>query len=128
MAVRQAPAEPIELGLIQGHAPDSKEEYWVAQALYKFNIPFDFQWEIFGGVSRRGGLIVDFIVWNPMINPLLVHGEYWHRGEAQGGDVTRMVAIASYFKIAIENILVLWGEDAQSQEEVEQWVRINVAN
>ena len=126
--VQPLPPEEEPIGLIQGKMPDSKEEYWVAQALYKFDIPFDFQWEIFGGVSRRGGLIVDFIVWNPMINPLLVHGEYWHRGELDGGDKTALVSIASYFKVAIENILVLWGEDAQSEEEVEQWVRINVAN
>ena len=122
------PPEEEPIGLIQGKMPDSKEEYWVAQALYKYDIPFDFQWEIFSGRSRRGGLIVDFVVWNPMFNPLLVYGDYWHRGELQGGDVTRMAAIASYFKVAIENILVLWGKDAETEEDVDSWVRENVAN
>ena len=126
--VQPLPLEEEPIGLIKGQMPDSKEEYWVAQALYKYDVDFEFQWEIGGGTSRRGGLTVDSVVWNPMINPLLVYGEYWRRGEAQGGDVTRMIAIDDYFKVAIENILVLWGEDAQTQEDVEQWVRENVAN
>ena len=31
---------PEELGLIQGMMPDSKEEWWVAQALWKYKVPF----------------------------------------------------------------------------------------
>ena len=42
--------------------------------------------------------------------------------------MTRVVAIADYFKVAIENILILWGKDAETEEDVEQWVRENVAN
>ena len=121
-------SEPEEIiGLVQGRKPDSKEEYWVSQALYRYRIPFDFQFELFHGRDRRGGLIVDFVVWNPMINPLLVHGKYWHRGQLKGGDVTIMVAIADYFHIATENLLVLWGSDAKTKDDVFAWVRANVA-
>lgn len=122
----QAPP-PEELGLIQGMMPDSKEEWWVAQALWKYKVPFQFQFQLFGGRSRRGGLIVDFVVWNPMITPLLVHGNYWHKGELSGGDKTALIAIAGYFNMGVENIPVLWGSDAQSKEDVFAWVRANIA-
>ena len=119
--------EEEPLGLIQGQVPDSKEEYWAAQALKRYNVPFRYQWEIFGGTTRRGGLIVDFVVWNPRFTPFLVHGEYWHRGELQGGDKTALIAIASYFNIGVENIPILWGEDAETKEDVFSWVRANIA-
>ena len=121
------PVEEEVIGLVQGQMPDSKEEWWVSQALYRYDVEFIFQWEIYGGRTRRGGLIVDFVVWNPRFTPLLVHGDYWHRGELQGGDKTALIAIASYFNIGVENIPILWGENSQSKEDVFAWVRANIA-
>ena len=117
------PYEEEPLGLIEGQVPDSKEEYWVAQALWKYEIRFMYQFQIFGGVSRRGGLIVDFLVWNPMRTPLLVHGDYWHENEMDGGDRTSLVAIESYFK---KDAIILWGSDAETKEDVFDFVRDNV--
>ena len=120
--------EEEQIGLVQGQTPDSIQEYWVSQALYRYDVPFRFQWEIFGGVTRRGGLIVDFVVWNPRFTPLLVHGEYWHKGELTGGDKTALIAIADYFKIGIENIPILWvKKDGQTKEDVFAFVRRNIA-
>ncbi len=121
------PIEEEEIGLIDGQTPDSKEEWWAYLALLKYDVEFKYQWNIGGGTSRRGGITVDFVVWNPMINPFLVHGNYWHKGELKGGDKTRLIAIADYFKVDIKNILILWSADAQSEEDVDQWVRKNVA-
>ena len=122
-----APEEET-IGLVQGQMPDSIQEYWVSQALYKYGIEFRFQWEIFGGRTRRGGLIVDFVVWNPMFSPVLVHGEYWHKGELTGGDKTALIAIADYFKIGVESIpILLVKKDGQTKEDVFSWVRNNVA-
>ena len=115
--------EPV--GLIQGKVPDSKEEYWVAQALYKYDIRFDYQWVIDGGTSRRGGLIVDFVVWNPMMTPLEVNGDYWHRGEMDGSNKLDLIAIEQHFK---KEVIVMWGEDMETPEDVEQFVRQYVAN
>ena len=121
------PPEKEEIGLVQGHMPDSKEEWWVAKALWKYDIPFMFQYELFHGRSRLGGLILDFLVWNPAPTPLPVHGDYWHEGELNGGDKTALIAIADHFHIGVENIPILWGSDAQSEEDVASWVRQNVA-
>ena len=122
------PPEQEVIKPVQGQMPDSIQEYWVSQALYRYQVPFQFQWEIFGGRTRRGGLIVDFVVWNPMFTPVLVHGNYWHMGELTGGDKTALIAIADYFKIGIENIPILWvKKDGQTKEDVFSWVRTNVA-
>jgi len=118
------PYEEEPLGLIQGMMPDSKEEYWASQALYKYKIPFEFQFQIFGGTSRRGGLIVDFLVWNPMRTPFLVHGSYWHRNEMDGGDKTNLIAIEQHFK---KEAIIMWGEDSQTKDDVFAFVRKNVA-
>ena len=118
--------EEEQIGLIQGRKPDSKEEWWVSKALYRYKIPFQFQWELFHGRDRAGGLIVDFVVWTPRFLPLLVHGYYWHRAELKGGDKTALIAIASYFKIGIDDILILWGSDSETEDDVFQWVRANV--
>ena len=120
--------EEEQVGLVQGRMPDSKEEWWVSKALYRYQIPFQFQWELFSGRDRAGGLIIDFVVWNPRFMPLMVHGNYWHRGQLKGGDRTALVAIAAYFKIAVEDILIMWADDVLSEEEVFAWVRKNVAN
>jgi len=119
--------EEEPLGLVQGMMPDSKEEWWTAQALWKYNVPFQFQFQIFGGISRCGGLIVDFLVWNPMATPFLVHGDYWHRNELKGGDKTALIAIAGYFNVGVENIPILWGSEAETKEDVFAFVRKNVA-
>ena len=121
------PPEEEQIGLVQGQMPDSKEEWWAAQALWRYKVEFRFQWEIYGGTTRRGGLIVDFVVWNPRMTPFLVHGNYWHRNELQGGDKTALIAIAKYFNVSVESIPILWGSDAQSKEDVFSWVRANIA-
>jgi len=120
------PPEEEEVGLIEGIMPDSKEEYWLAQFLWANDIIFRYQWEIFGGTSRRGGLIVDFVAWLPMMTPIPVNGEYWHSEEMDSDLRQNLVAIADYFNIAVENIPILWGKDAQTKEEVFAWGRANV--
>lgn len=116
--------EEEPLGLIQGMMPDSKEEWWTAQALWKYKVPFQFQFQIFGGTSRRGGLIVDFLVWNPMATPFEVNGNYWHRNEMDSGDKTDLIAIEQYFK---KEAIIMWGEDMQTKDDVFAFVRKNVA-
>ncbi len=122
--IKFQPAEEEPLGLIEGQVPDSKEEWWAALALWKYEVQFMYQFQIFGGVSRRGGLIVDFVVWNPMATPFLVHGNYWHRNEMDGGDETSLIAIEQHFK---REAIILWGYDAQTKEDVDEFVRENVA-
>jgi len=123
--VAPAPVEQEQLGLIQGKTPDSIEEYWVAQSLYKERIPFMYQYQLMGGKSRRGGIILDFLVFNPMGIPLPVHGKYWHMGELDGGDKTALIVIADFFNIGIENIPILWAGDSTSEQDVRTFIKKN---
>jgi hypothetical protein len=119
------PPTEEEIGLINGVMPDSKEEYWVAQALWKYEIPFMYQYQIMGGYYVRGGQVVDFLVFNPDATPLEVNGNYWHEDEMDGGDRIALVALQAYFH---KDPIVLWGEDAQTKDDVFAFVRRYVAH
>ena len=54
--VKQPDEDAIEP--VQGITPGSKEEYWVALALYRLGIGFAYQYDISGGRQFRGGQII----------------------------------------------------------------------
>lgn len=77
--------EPFpEVQPIQGMMPDSKEEYWVALALYRLHLDFEFQYQLFGGRKYKGGQVIDFWVFtNPLPTPIFVQGWYFHYATAE---------------------------------------------
>lgn len=77
--------EPFpEVRPIQGMMPDSKEEYWVALALYRLHLDFQFQHQLFGGRKYKGGQVVDFWVYTvPLPTPIFVQGWYFHYATAE---------------------------------------------
>lgn len=84
------PPEP-EVKRVQNIMPDSKEEYWVALALYKLHIDFVFQYQLFGGRKYKGGQVVDFWIYTmPLPTPLLVQGWYFHYATAERTAQTKM--------------------------------------
>ena len=73
-----------EVQRVQGIMPDSKEEYWVALALYKRKIDFVFQYQLFGGRKYKGGQVVDFwVLTQPLPTPIFVQGWYFHYSTAE---------------------------------------------
>ena len=73
-----------EVERVQGIMPDSKEEYWVALALYKLHIDFVFQYQFMGGRKYKGGQVIDFWVYTmPLPTPILVQGWYFHYATAE---------------------------------------------
>ena len=71
--------------------PDSKEEYWVALALWKLHIDFVFQYQLFGGRKYKGGQVVDFWVYTmPLPTPLLVQGWYFHYATAERASQSKL--------------------------------------
>lgn len=73
-----------EVQRVQGIMPDSKEEYWVALALYKLKIDFIFQYQLFGGRKYKGGQVVDFwVLTQPLPTPIFVQGWYFHYATAE---------------------------------------------
>lgn len=73
---------------IRGIQAGSKEEYWISLALERIEKAEGFRWEyqvpIYGGRTRSGGLVIDFIVYVPgrpiWLSPM---GRYWHTGHKE---------------------------------------------
>ncbi len=86
------PKEPFpEIQPVQGIMPDSKEEYWVALALYRLKLDFEFQYQLFGGRKYKGGQVIDFWVKTvPLPTPIFVQGWYFHYATAQKAAQTRL--------------------------------------
>lgn len=84
--------EPFpEVQPIQGMMPDSKEEYWVALALYRLHLDFEFQYQLFGGRKYKGGQVIDFWVFtNPLPTPIFVQGWYFHYATAEKAAVSKL--------------------------------------
>ena len=71
---------------VQG-ADASILEWRVSLALDKLRLPYLFQFDILGGSTRRGGLIIDFLILvAPLSIPAEVQGGYWHRGSKTSAD------------------------------------------
>ena len=90
---RRVPSHPPfpEIKPIQGMMPDSKEEYWVALALYKLKLDFEFQYQLFGGRKYKGGQVIDFWVFTqPLPTPIFVQGWYFHYATAEKAAKTRL--------------------------------------
>ena len=84
------PAFP-EVQRVQGIMPDSKEEYWVALALYKLKIDFVFQYQLFGGRKYKGGQVIDFWVYTmPLPTPIFVQGWYFHYSTAEKASKSKL--------------------------------------
>ncbi len=84
--------EPFpEVQPVQGIMPDSKEEYWVALALYRLKLDFEFQYQLFGGRKYKGGQLVDFWVLTvPLPTPIFVQGWYFHYATAAKAAQSRL--------------------------------------
>ena len=79
--VKELKKRPPEIRAVQGKMPDSKEEYWFALALNKAGLSYYYQYPIAGGKSRRGGQMLDFMVYTkPLPTPVAIQGRYWHTG------------------------------------------------
>ena len=92
----------------------------VINSLEKYNVDYIFQYSIGGGASVRGGILVDFIVYNPFAIPVEVQGEHWHQEELDAEDRLRAARIEEYFG---RELIYLWGDELSDQEETDQTVR-----
>jgi hypothetical protein len=111
------------VGLVQGKQPDSKEEWWISQALDHYKIPYIFQYEIFGG-HVRGGLILDFLVLTqPLSTPLEYDGGHWHEGQLGSEDRMRQIIIDRHFGGSVNPLKVFYEKDIPSRDDAFSMVR-----
>ena len=112
-------------GLIQGTQAKSKEEWRVALALGKLQIAFEYQYQIFGGYGIRGGQIIDFLAYTvPLITPIYVLGEYWHKTRQSEGELKLLMEqVKMYFNGQANDPVGIWDYDLQTAEQAFQTVR-----
>jgi hypothetical protein len=103
--------EQEKIGLINGQTPDSKEEWWVAKALWQLNLDFLYQFNLFGGRGVRGGQVLDFLVFTqPLSTALQIFGQYWHSGQMGSEDKFKLALLEDYFA-GQATVEVLWAAD-----------------
>jgi hypothetical protein len=81
--------------LVQG-SEATLPEFNTAQALKRLDIEFIFQVPLGGGFSRRGGVVIDFLIENPFPIAIEVEGEYWHTGRRSFDEAFRESMIRHY--------------------------------
>lgn len=82
---------------IRGIRAGSKEEWWCSLALEKIEEQTGWSWEyqvsVFGGRTRAGGNVVDFLIDTPGMKTILdPMGRYWHTGARE--DQSQMANVA----------------------------------
>lgn len=80
----------------------SSYEVFVALALDKLGVNYSFQYAIGGGRAVRGGQMLDFVVWGPIIYVIDVRGGYWHKS---GDELEFEQAVRRYMRRA--HVLVM---------------------
>ena len=106
---------------IQGQSATSYE--WnVARAFDKLGLAYMFQFQILGGRTRRGGIILDFLVFTvPLSTPCWVQGEYWHSDELSTSDKLEQAIVSQMSDFA--PAVILWGQQVKTEEDALQAVK-----
>jgi len=106
---------------VQG-AKASVLEYRVALAAERLKIPFLFQYEMFGGSTRRGGVILDFLF---LIAPLSIPGEvmggYWHRSAHTSEDKLKEALVRQQGNFG--EMVYWWEGELQTKEDAYRAVK-----
>ena len=110
---------------IQGIAVKSSYELNVANALYRLKHRFLYQWEVMGGTRVRGGMVVDFLVLTtvPLSTPILVHGNYWHKGMMGSEDKFKLAMLEQELMGQANPVLLIWGEVASDADKTYAFLR-----
>ncbi len=110
-SLQQSKSEPAG-DEVQGQ--DASDLEWrVAIALDKLKIPYMFQYQLFGGTTRRGGVVLDFLaLTSPLSTPIEVMGGYWHRSSMSAEDRLKEALVRQ--KGTFSEMVYLWESDLQT--------------
>ncbi len=91
-------------------------EFYVSLALTKLHLDFKFQHPIGGGRGRRGGIVLDFLVFMPPLpTPLDLRGDYWHQPRQQIEDDLFLALAMSQGDYAPP--VIIYGGELQTPEQ-----------
>ena len=114
-----------ENALINGRRPGSLGEWYVANALWKLRHTFIYQFQVFNLTGVKGSFILDFLVTTtvPFSTPLEFFGERFHSAELTREDQLRLERIEFELGPNINETVIVWGSEAQTQEDTDEVVR-----
>ena len=101
----------------------SLNEFNVGNALDYFELPFIFQVYFMGGSRIRGGQILDFLVFAPLVGPVQVYGDYWHSGQRSSTDRYKINVLEQFLK---RKVVIVWGHESKTYEQAVAAVRKKV--
>lgn len=105
----------IQIDLVHGRMPDSKNEYFVALALDKLGYEYLFQ-KVLGMAGVRGSQVIDFLVFvGASPKAVFVQGEYWHNRKTESEDTLKHAIAAQVYGAG--NVVDLMGEETDTPEK-----------
>jgi hypothetical protein len=109
-----------EQRVINGQPAQSMQEWFIANALWKYKHTFIYQYLIgeIGGV--KGAYAVDFLVTStaPLSTPIEYFGKHWHEGQLGADDRFRIIQINDHFGGQANDVVVL--QNINTQEDANQ--------
>lgn len=102
----------------------TSNEKYVADALDKLNLEYDFQMSVAGGRTLAFGIVLDFLVHTrPQNTPVWVHGEHWHQGAKRASDIRAMQTVESYGQGTYRKGVEIWGDESNDPQRALMAVR-----
>ena len=102
----------------------TSNEKYIADALAKLNLTFQFQMSVGGGRGRAFGVVLDFLVMTrPQPTPVWVHGEYWHQGAKRASDIRAMEKVETFGQGNYRKGVEIWGNESDEPDKALHAVR-----
>ena len=102
----------------------TSNEKYVANALDKLDLKYQFQMAVGGGRGRAFGRVLDFLVMTrPMPTPLWVHGEHWHQGAQRASDLRAMEEVDMFGQGEYAKGVEIWGNESDEPDKALNAVR-----
>lgn len=93
-------------------------------SLVRYKVPFYYQVPMAGGRDFRGGVVLDYLVYNPYAIPINVNGKRWHKSDER----IEEAVIAHVLKVSIDFVHdhVIWDYQIPTQEDSDRIVKLRI--